>query len=91
MKLCSLARKIYNGLAYIVVEDVLSSMLELIYSVMMIQEDEYKSLSKYLEAIEHRNQVVLKSYVDIGSEELRDTYMLELETGDKASLKYTLS
>ena len=53
MKLHGLARKICNVSVYIVVEDVLGSMLELIFSMIMIRGDACKSLAKYLEAIEH--------------------------------------
>ena len=53
IKLYSLARKMCNRSVYAVVEDILCNMLELIYSIIMIYRDEYKSLPKYLEVIDY--------------------------------------
>jgi len=89
MKLYSLARKISNGSANVVVEDMLGSMLESMYSMMMIRGDEYETLPKYLEATEHRFQVAKECNLDMTNEGLRDAFMNELHgRGQDKSLVY---
>ena len=55
MKLHMLTRKNCNGSVCVVVEDVIVTMLESIFSMMMIRRDDYDSLPKHLEATENRH------------------------------------
>ena len=49
MKLHQLVRKNCNGSTYMVVDDVIGNFLEVMYNVLLIRGDNFKSLPKYLE------------------------------------------
>ena len=83
MKLHQMIRKNGNGSAHVVTDNVIGTMLESMYSMMMIRGDECDTLPKYLEATENRCQVAKESNLDMANERLRDEYMAELENRDQ--------
>ena len=74
-KLHSLAKKISNGSENAVVDNVLSSVLESMHSIMIIHSDEYELLLKCLEATRHQYQVAKECKFNMATEGLRNTYI----------------
>jgi len=73
-----LIRKICNGSTSVVGEDVLGNLMESLYSFLMIRGDDYDSLPKYLEVLEHRYCIPKESVFDVVTDSLRDAYLDEL-------------
>ena len=61
-----------------IVDDVLGSLIESLFNVMLIRCDDFKSLPKHLEASEHRHDVLDHVVFEIASPKLRDSHMEEL-------------
>ena len=78
MKLLGLVRKICNVSACVIVDDVLGSLIESLFNVLMIRGDDFKSLPKNLEASEHRHDVLDDAGFAIASPKFRDSHMEEL-------------
>ena len=70
--------RLYNVTVNVDVKDVISNMLESLYSVMQIHSDEYKFLPKYIEAIEYRAEILKESKIDFTGEYLRYSYLIAL-------------
>ena len=80
-----LVRKICNGSAAVMVDDVLGNMLEAMCNYMHIRGDDFPILSKYLESTKQRIEVLKESGFDIASAGIRDLCMKELESREQDS------
>ena len=77
LKKAELVKKNCNGSASVVANDVIGNLMESLYNYMLIKGDDYQTLPKYLEATEHRYEVLKETGFSLASESLRDAYMEE--------------
>ena len=80
MKLHDLVKKVMNGSTAVVVEDVIGNMIEAMFNFMLIRAEEYEALPKYLQAFEHRFEVLTSAGFNLADEKLRDMHMNELQS-----------
>ena len=80
IKLYQLSRKICNRSTNVEVKGTFINTLEALYLIKQIRDDKYKTLPKYLEVSEYWFTLVSKFKVNLAGDELRDTYILELES-----------
>ena len=78
MKLLRLIKKICNGSMHIVVDDVVENLLESLFNAVRIREDDFTSLPKYMEALDHRYLVLEEVGFNITNKRFRDILMNEL-------------
>lgn len=79
MKLWELVKKSCNGSACAVVDDVIGNLIEAMRNALLVRGDDFSSLPKCLEALEHRHKILTQTGFDVASEKLRDNFMSELE------------
>ena len=89
MQLLGLVRKICNGSTYVVVDDVVGSLIESLHNALLIRGDDFNSLPKYLEVSEHRYAVLDGAGFEIANAKFRDSYMEEqINRGQDLSKTY---
>ena len=90
MKLYQLVRKNCNGSTYVVVDDVVGIFLEAMCNVILIREDDFKSLPKYLEGTAHKMKVLDESGFEVANPKFRDSLMGEFENRGQQNSKLHL-
>lgn len=80
MILHKLIQKICNGSTAVVVEDIISSMLEGLCNFMLVKWEDYATLPKYLEASEHKYQVLKETGFELALGMIRNSYIEELSS-----------
>ena len=80
MKLYSLVKKNCNGLTYIVLDNVVINLLELVYNVLLIYRDDYSFLPRYLEATKYCYKILEEAGFEIANPKFHNTFIEELES-----------
>ena len=78
MKLLGLIKKICNGSTRVVVDDVVGNLLESLFNAVWIRGDDFPSLPKYIEALDHRYSVLEEVGFNVTNKRFRDILMNEL-------------
>ena len=82
-KLYQLVRKNCNGSTYIVVDNTIRSFLESMCNVLLIREDDFKSLLKYLKKAAHRIKVLDEAGFKVAKPKFHYAVIEELENRDQ--------
>ena len=80
MKLHKLIKKITNGSAAVAVEDVIGNVIKTMFNFMFIRTEEHEALPKYLQAFEHRFEILTSARFNLVDKRLRDMCMDELQS-----------
>ena len=78
MKLLGLMKKVCNGSAHVVVDDVVGNLLESLFNAIWIRIYDFLSLPKYMEASDHRYSVLEEVGFNITNKRFRDTLITKL-------------
>ena len=76
--LYNLIRKVCSGSTSVVVEDVVGSVLEALCNFLLNHREDHESLPKYIEASDHKFEVLKAAGFTFATPKIRDSYMMEL-------------
>ena len=74
----NLIQKVCSGSAAVVVDDVLGTILEALCNFLLNHGDDHDSLPKYLEASDHKFEVLQSTGFSFTTSEIRDNYLVGL-------------
>jgi len=78
MMLYRFIQRICNGSTSVIGEDVIGNMMESLYNFLMVRGEDYESVPKYFEVVNHRYTILKESGFDLATDSLRDTLIVEL-------------
>ena len=87
MKLCELVKKNCNGSAVVVVDDVIGNLIEGLCNFVLMRGEEYDALPRYLQAFEHKYEVLKGAGFNMANAVARDLHMDELVSRDQTHRK----
>ena len=76
--LYKLVKKNYNSSTIVVVDDVVDNFIESLYNYILIKDNDFESLPKYLEASEYWFQILKEIGFSIATDSLRNSYIVEM-------------